>query len=341
MIDKLVSVIVPVWNAELYLHYCVDSIRAQTYKSFELILVDDGSTDSSGDLCDQYQNEDERIHVIHRQNGGVSAARNTGLARAQGEWIFFVDNDDVLAPYALETLVNEAVEQNADIVQGTRENVSAYEQIAFQDNPSSFFQKVSFSPEQYVWSTQAEKNRYLYACHWGKLFKADIAKKYTFPEGEYGEDTQYCALVFSDSQLHKILYIDIVVYYYLLRESSACHSWDKAAWFGVVKTLSKSYSLILKNGNNHDLAAKYLQDFFKTYYVNKLELLEAKNVPEEIILSYEKLGKDHLAELFGSKLSLFQKMCCYFSCSHPALYSNAKKIYIRIGRLLNSSMWYD
>lgn len=93
----LISIIIPVYNMELYLNRCVDSVLKQSYRNIEVILVDDGSTDRSGIICDQYKNEDVRVKVIHRENGGLSKARNSGLEVAQGEYIGFVDSDDYLA----------------------------------------------------------------------------------------------------------------------------------------------------------------------------------------------------------------------------------------------------
>ena len=104
MIDK-VSIIVPVYNIENYIRVCVESILAQTYESFELILVDDGSKDNSGILCDEYAAIDSRVKVIHKENGGVSSARNTGLQQAKGKWIMYVDGDDWIEPDMIESLV--------------------------------------------------------------------------------------------------------------------------------------------------------------------------------------------------------------------------------------------
>ena len=114
-----VSVVVPVYNAELYLAECIDSIISQTYKDFELILVDDGAKDSSGRICDDYAQHDSRIKVIHQQNGGVTDARRHGVEEAQGEWITFVDADDKLETDGLEKLVRVAIrDSELDIVEG-------------------------------------------------------------------------------------------------------------------------------------------------------------------------------------------------------------------------------
>ena len=102
-----VSFIVPIYNAEQYLTQCVDSILSQTYPNFEILLIDDGSTDSSGDICDEYAKKDNRVRVFHKENGGVSSARNLGLNKAQGKWISFADSDDWLNQNYLSTLLED------------------------------------------------------------------------------------------------------------------------------------------------------------------------------------------------------------------------------------------
>lgn len=110
-----ISIIVPVYNAEKYLHRCIDSILAQTYTDFELLLINDGSKDNSGFICDEYKDKDTRIRVFHKENGGVSSARNLGLDNAKGEWISWVDSDDYIDSTMLDKLYKSAVIDNADI----------------------------------------------------------------------------------------------------------------------------------------------------------------------------------------------------------------------------------
>ncbi len=114
--QALISVIIPVYNVENYLRECIDSVLCQTYGNFEIILVDDGSTDSSGGICDEYVDRDERISVIHQKNAGPSKTRNTGLENATGEYIYFLDSDDYIEKNALELLVNTAESNDADLV---------------------------------------------------------------------------------------------------------------------------------------------------------------------------------------------------------------------------------
>lgn len=115
METELISVIVPVYNVERYLRRCVDSILHQTYRNLEVLLVDDGSTDASGAICDEYAAQEERVTAVHQKNGGLSAARNTGLERAQGTYLCFVDSDDFLDSRMLETLCRDLQEQDADV----------------------------------------------------------------------------------------------------------------------------------------------------------------------------------------------------------------------------------
>lgn len=112
-----ISIIIPVHNTEKYLPACIESVTGQGFSDFELLLVDDGSTDGSGALCDSYARQDDRIRVFHQENGGVSAARNRGLENAQGEWVYFVDSDDELFPDGLQTLV-DGVRDDVDLVVG-------------------------------------------------------------------------------------------------------------------------------------------------------------------------------------------------------------------------------
>lgn len=114
--ESLISVIIPVYNVESYLRECIDSVLCQTYKNFEIILVNDGSTDSSGEICDEYVDKDERVTVIHKKNEGPSKTRNTGLDNANGRYIYFLDSDDYIENNTLELLLDTAETNGADLV---------------------------------------------------------------------------------------------------------------------------------------------------------------------------------------------------------------------------------
>lgn len=143
--NELVSVIIPIYNVEKYLHGCVDSVIKQTYSNLEIILVDDGSPDNCPAICNMYAQNDSRIRVIHKENGGLSDARNAGLTIAHGEYVYFLDSDDYIEPEAIETLVNEAVHYDADFVffdanvineaGKTKYHNNAYHRMGLYSNP--------------------------------------------------------------------------------------------------------------------------------------------------------------------------------------------------------------
>lgn len=125
--DNKLSIIIPIYNTEAYLPRCIDSILSQSFTDYELLLIDDGSIDNSGSICDKYAQQDNRIKVFHKKNGGLCSARNTGLDHAQGEWIYFVDSDDELMPEGLRTLV-DCISDDVDMVMG------GYEQYDLDGN---------------------------------------------------------------------------------------------------------------------------------------------------------------------------------------------------------------
>lgn len=132
MVDEeqvMISVIIPVYNAEKYLHKCIDSVLSQSYQDFELILVNDGSKDLSGSICDEYARKDERVKVFHKENGGVSTARNIGIDNATGDYICFVDSDDWIESNCLEVLHKTVLSENLDILQFSYRRVNEDEEI--------------------------------------------------------------------------------------------------------------------------------------------------------------------------------------------------------------------
>lgn len=212
----LISIIIPVYNAERYLKKCIESILTQTYEKIEVILIDDGSKDNSGKICDEYATKDGRIRVIHKKNAGVSAARNTGIENAQGEFIAFVDSDDWLEKNSLEILHKEITEQNADIVAGTF--VKIREKGAVKHNLKSGIYKDGRIAESII-----DLMEFLWGTVWAKLFRRDIIanEKILFnPEIPMGEDTLFLMKYMQFCK--KIILKDELVYNYnCLVEGSA------------------------------------------------------------------------------------------------------------------------
>ncbi|MFD0750801.1 glycosyltransferase family 2 protein [Mucilaginibacter calamicampi] len=166
MKPPLISVIVPVYNLNSFLNNCVDSILSQTYKNFELLLINDGSIDGSGETCDEYAKKDDRVRVLHKVNGGVTAARKSGVEIAQGQWITFVDGDDLTPPGALQDLIT-AVKENINIV------IGAYHRI-YDDGKYEFFENAYagvFSNNSYL---SIFLNGKVEVAPWGKLFRKHL-----------------------------------------------------------------------------------------------------------------------------------------------------------------------
>lgn len=180
-----VSIVVPVYNVEDYLKYCVDSLRQQTYKNIEIILVDDGSTDSSGEMCDQYAREDDRIRVLHVENGGQSRARNIGVQASSSNWIMFLDSDDYYDVKAVEYLVSLKDKYAVDLVVTSIVEVRNH-QIDFADDDLSL--KNSEKLDCYTALVRMFYGESVGTHPGGKLYKKEILLQYPYPEGMIYED---------------------------------------------------------------------------------------------------------------------------------------------------------
>ena len=182
--DK-VSIVVPVYNVEDCLSYCVNSLRQQTYKNIEIILVDDGSTDSSGEICDQYAREDDRIKVLHIENGGLSNARNTGVKESSTDWIVFIDSDDYYDHRAIEYLVELRDKYRVDLVATPVIEVRDYENSDFLGD---FREKYSGKLDRRTALEQMFYGNYVGTHSGGKLYKKEILLRFPYPNGMLYED---------------------------------------------------------------------------------------------------------------------------------------------------------
>ena len=196
--DK-VSIVVPVYNVEDCLSYCVESLRQQTYKNIEIILVDDGSTDSSGEICDQYAREDERIKVLHIDNGGQSRARNIGVQASSSDWIMFLDSDDYYDLKAVEYLVALRDKYAVDLVVTSIVEVRNYQTELNTDDISL---ENSEKLDRYTGLVRMFYGNSVGTHPGGKLYKKEILLQYPYPEGMIYEDLamayehiHYCAKI--------------------------------------------------------------------------------------------------------------------------------------------------
>ncbi len=213
----MVSIIVPVYNIEKYLSRCVESLREQTHKELQVLLVDDGSTDGSGALCDAFAAEDSRIQVIHKPNGGLSDARNAGLDAATGEWILFVDGDDYLAPEAVQRLL-DAAQPDADFVQF---HYFETEDTAWTPDPNQPVDPVVCEELPKMWQWLYDKGG-VAASSCTKLWNRRVFEGVRFKKGILHEDEELMNRVLP--KCRKVIYTDLVLYGYVMRSGSIVHS---------------------------------------------------------------------------------------------------------------------
>lgn len=214
------SIIVPIYKVEQYLRRCVDSILAQTFTDFELILVDDGSPDNCPAICDEYAEKDPRIVVIHKENGGLSDARNAGLDIAKGDYIGFVDSDDFIHPQMYEMLIESADALHADIAQVKYQKVQENEIPEF--NPCVNGAAYSIESKDIIEFFYRKYFRIVSYNVWSKIYIFDIFKDIRFPVGKYHEDLGIFYQTLERSS--RVAIIDIPLYFYLQRANGIIRS---------------------------------------------------------------------------------------------------------------------
>jgi len=287
MEDVKISIIVPIYNTEKFLSKCLDSIVGQTYQNLEIILVNDGSTDSCGDICDEYAACDNRIQVIHKLNGGVSSARNAGLAVATGEWLGWVDSDDWIEPDMYAYLLTHAKDSDADIAVCSRFE-RYYNRCVFR----------GWEREEVLNTTQAMelllKNDIMqnYLCD--KIWRHDLFNGVSFPEGHTFEDIAVMHRLFAAAE--RIVCLPRAMYNYFQRAGS------------IVDDQS------LENRLNHYRAAKLRLEEMRSQWPQFLTLLEAQCVASSIMIwcSYYKNPKEERKKAYPQlvEIAKFAKQHC-------------------------------
>lgn len=244
--DSLVSIIVPVYNAEKYIDNCVTSVVNQTYSKWELLLIDDGSFDSSGMICDNYSRLNSRIRVVHQKNLGVSAARNRGIECAEGEYIAFLDVDDALPQESLKTLVNSLIDNNADVAMGITcgekwENHSGVEIWKGEDGI-----RYSLMDDPYTCAA------------WGKLYRRELIGETRFDrEIKINEDSLFVFQIMCKKPV--CVCVNKEIYQYIQVSGSASRSAFSEKYFDILKVSDLKYKKIEEQfPQMHDLAKNML-----------------------------------------------------------------------------------
>ena len=247
MNDKI-TVIVPVYNVENYLRKCLDSIIAQTYKNIEIIVVNDGSTDTSGEICKEFVEIDHRIIYIEQENAGLSAARNTGLENMSGDYVTFVDSDDWIEQDYVETLYKKITEYQADIAVGNYYSFNESEgMFYFHISGDSYYEEVydNVSIFENLYESQEMKSFALISA-WGKLYKAGLFEQLRFDMGKLGEDGYLNQKIYLLAE--KIVYIHKGIYSYRIRNNSLSRTWTEKWMHALVDAMSERITLLSSLG---------------------------------------------------------------------------------------------
>ena len=263
----LISVIIPVYNVEDYLHYAIESLEKQTYKNFEIILVNDGSTDDSGKLCDKYSEKYSNVRVFHKENGGLSDARNFGVQKAEGEFITFLDPDDYLEAYSLELLAGIQEKYNCDIISTRVKATELYNVYVNHSLTEEDFKNVIVMDRDiFLEEAFYDKVATVSAC--GKLYRKSILE-IPFPKGRIYEDLY----IISEhvGKVNKIVHTPLQIYNYYKRQGSIVNS----------KFTSKQYDFF--DAINHNRIV------IKDKYSDKKSLENAVNA-KEVVGSFKIIG---------------------------------------------------
>lgn len=308
MADSLVSIIVPVYNVENYISDCVESIQKQTYKNIQIILVDDGSTDQSGVLCETYAEKDERIKVIHQSNGGPVAARGHGLEYAEGEYIGFVDSDDYVEPDMYQSLINKLEASKADFVHSgywenglkRAANMEGIFDLSCRKKKLRFLDDMVLGVDYNISPSI-----------WSKLFKANLIKKCHMQISKdimLGEDLINLCICVLES--NRVALTDEAYYHYRMRKDSLAHKGKLCDLKNTVKMYEGLCSALNSYGYYQELERtmdKLLWDSLlghmdrvsscfqmEKYFFKDVEVLKGKKI---VVYGAGRVGRDYYSQL--------------------------------------------
>lgn len=312
----LISVIVPVYNVEKYLKQCIDSIINQTYKNLEIILVNDGSKDNSGIICDEYSKKDSRIKVIHQENKGASVARNRGIKESKGEYISFIDSDDFITNDMLDILLSMCIENQCGI--------SKCETIDIKDRNMpkvSRSNNVKVYDSNYILNDIYEKKPIFNPAPCNKLYKRNLFDKIKFEEGIiYEDEAIMCQLIF---YAQKIAITNDILYCYFLSPKSVMRSSFSEKRFDILKAFEIRMKF-LRDKNLNDIYLKtqvrysyFISNLYYNLWKNNLHKNEkySEHITQKKISIKEELNNN---KFYTTKQKFMEQLLV----KYPYIYNN-------------------
>lgn len=291
--DKLISIIVPVHKVEKYLRRCVDSILAQTYQNIEVLLIDDGSPDSSGTICDEYAQKDARVRVFHKENGGVSSARNLGLKEAKGEYIGFVDADDYILHEMYENMIAIIKENHADIA------ICGYKKEQTDGTFEPYFKKdvdCTFTKKEMI--ANLLTNKYYTCAVWSMLFRRNSIDGVEFDiNRKHNEDLLFIYEVMKRMQI--AAFTSDTYYLYCTNEGSATTSGFSSSMMDIVYI--SEYILQDIQMSMPELYGLERREFMRNNITTAMSAVKARYTDTNALMHIRKNIRKHLLPyMFGS-----------------------------------------
>lgn len=317
-----VSIIVPVYNCEEYLRKCLLSLETQTYKDIEVILIDDGSTDDSGAICDEFVNRDKRFKVIHKRNEGVCIARNMGIDLASGDFIGFVDSDDYCKEEMFQYLVALSQKNDADIACCGIERV-------YVNTGATFFTRELI--HDVVYTTEEALEKYFLPDHittavWNKIFKASVAKAVKFKDYARNDDGWFVSHAISSSK--KVAVGGECLYIYQIREKSITRGNFSRKNYDILRSVNESYKDARKlfPHNNKMIMAKI---FWYVVFLDEMILAGKRNT--RVIRGVKALIRKNLITVFEYEdIRFWRKFQFYILALSFNLYSVTYYLYCKL-----------
>lgn len=314
----LVSIIVPIYNVEEYLDSCINSIVNQTYENIEVVLVDDGSTDKCGAICDKWSKKDSRIKVIHKENGGISDARNKGINIAKGSFYVFVDSDDIVTNDMVETLMFYQQKYSSDIVQGMFKDFINEEDVIVDNEKAKCTVINGIDAIKNMYDI---KNGIRSTVVWNKLYKAELFKELRFPKGKIHEDEFTVYKLYYKSS--KVILLDKIVYLYRKRPESTMGKGFNLNRFYWLEANEERIKFFEDNINDEMLIEKAIEEYGNRvmeyhYLLNKHYKNDKKN--SGILLDKAKDIKKRYLKCKNIGVKSKIKFTIWFYC-HPIIYS--------------------
>lgn len=323
-----VSIIVPVYQVKKYLSQCIESILNQTFTDFELILVDDGSTDGSEKMCDQYAKADDRILVIHKKNGGLSEARNRGIDAASGEYLLFVDSDDYIEPNMLECLYRNLLQVHADIA------VCNFTYVFDSNKEKNYSTKLKYeivSANDIYLHRKNEKNYGVWTVAWNKLYKKNIFENLRFRPGKYHEDE------FLANELYRksitLVTVPENLYFYRQRSGSIMRQKDANKLLDIIEAYQDRMLQYMAINQVPDETYKLL--IYSLEHLSACKKNQLTSEQKKRFLAEEKVTKEISSSLIGMQLSGAKKFSLLLIKLNPCLIFD---IAIRLRKILEKHL---